>query len=199
MAGPGSDRELVLGRSRTSDETLALPARALLRHMMALGSSGSGKTVLSKVVVEEIVRAGVPALCLDPQGDLCSLALVAEDPDALAARGVDPALAREFAERCEVVIFTPASKKGVALGADPLAAALAGKDVQQAPIDEEQWTRAAGTIAERPPAIWSMNSSAADSESSSLSLPRTRSVGAWMSARFGRGRLGNANQAGSNL
>jgi DNA helicase HerA-like ATPase len=107
--------ELELGRVRGAGggAPLRLPTRALLRHMMALGSSGSGKTVLSKVVVEEIVRAGIPALCLDPQGDLCSLALAAEDPEALAERGLDPATARAFAERCDVVIFTPASTKGL--------------------------------------------------------------------------------------
>ncbi len=145
-----SDEALLeLGRerhSRSAGEPVRLPARALLRHMMALGSSGSGKTVLAKVVVEEIVRAGIPALCLDPQGDLCSLALAADDPDALAERGLDPALAREFAQRCDVVIFTPASDKGIALGADPLAAALAGVDDPRE-LDEELWTRAAGTIA----------------------------------------------------
>ena len=146
----GDKGELELGRARGSDdEVIRLPTRALLRHMMALGSSGSGKTVLSKVVVEEIVRAGIPALCLDPQGDLCSLALAAKDPEALAARGLDPAVARAFADRCEVVIFTPGSSKGVALGADPLAAIVAahGGHSELAEIDEEVWTRAAATIA----------------------------------------------------
>jgi hypothetical protein len=123
---------LELGRQRTpAAPPVRLPARALLRHMMALGSSGSGKTVLAKVVVEEVVRAGIPALLLDPQGDLCSLALAADDPE----------LARAFAEQCDVVIFTPASDKGIALGADPLAATLASA------IDEESWTRAAANIA----------------------------------------------------
>lgn len=138
---------LLLGRHRDhQDAAIELPSRALLRHMMALGSSGSGKTVLSKVVVEEMVRAGVPALCLDPQGDLCSLALAAQTGDeaALRERGVDPALAREFAERTDVVVFTPASNKGVALGADPLAAVLAGRGAAD---DDDVWTRAAGNIA----------------------------------------------------
>ncbi|HVI01360.1 MAG TPA: helicase HerA-like domain-containing protein, partial [Enhygromyxa sp.] len=138
---------LELGSTRTSlAAPVRLPARALLRHMMALGSSGSGKTVLAKVVVEEIVRTGIPALCLDPQGDLCSLALAADDPDALVERGLDPELARSFADCCDPVIFTPASDKGVALGADPLAAVLAGAEDPHA-IDEELWTRAAGTVA----------------------------------------------------
>lgn len=153
--GDGVDEPMLeLGNERTPAATpVRLPTRALLRHVMALGSSGSGKTVLAKVVVEEVIRAGVPALCLDPQGDLCSLALAANDPDALVERGLDPELARSFAERCDVVIFTPASDKGVALGADPLAATLAGAPkpeqghIDPQAIDEELWTRAAGTIA----------------------------------------------------
>ena len=58
-----------------STSPIQVKSKTLLRHMMALGSSGSGKTVLSKVVVEEMTRLGLPAICIDPQGDLCSLAL----------------------------------------------------------------------------------------------------------------------------
>lgn len=47
---------------------VALQLPSLLRHMVALGSSGSGKTVLCKVVVEEMLRHGVPAICIDPHG-----------------------------------------------------------------------------------------------------------------------------------
>lgn len=85
---------LLLGRSRRDDAPIELPMSALLRHVMALGSSGSGKTVLCKVLVEEVVRQGLPALCIDPQGDLCSLALGASDPELLRERGVAPELAR---------------------------------------------------------------------------------------------------------
>ncbi|MEZ5992978.1 MAG: helicase HerA-like domain-containing protein [Planctomycetota bacterium] len=100
---------------------LHLEADTLLRHMMALGSSGSGKTVLCKVVIEEMIRHGLPAICIDPQGDLCSLALHADDPEFLASKGVDPELAAEFRRKVDPVIFTPASRKGIALSADPMA------------------------------------------------------------------------------
>ena len=105
---------------------LHLKRGSLLRHVMALGSSGSGKTVLCKVLVEEMIRAGLPAICIDPQGDLCSLALNADDPEALIAKGVDPELAREFAARVDPVIFTPASRKGIALSADPIGTDVTG-------------------------------------------------------------------------
>ncbi len=52
---------LELGRERSAKgEPVRVPARALLRHMMALGSSGSGKTVLSKVVATLDAIAGHP-------------------------------------------------------------------------------------------------------------------------------------------
>lgn len=144
---------LELGSTRTTEglrpsepEPLGLPAKALLRHMMALGSSGSGKTVLCKIVVEECVRAGIPALVLDPQGDLCSLALAADDPEALVERGVDPTHAREFADKADVVVFTPATDKGIALGVDPLAAAMAAHEAG-GEVDDETWSRVAGMIA----------------------------------------------------
>lgn len=119
-----SEDSLLLGR-RDDGGQVALDARALLRHVMALGSSGSGKTVFCKVVVEEAVRRGIPAICVDPQGDLCSLAAGVLEPAELEARGVDPSIARELSERAEVVIFTPGSTRGLPLCADPVDASLA--------------------------------------------------------------------------
>lgn len=98
---------------------MTLPRAALLRHMMALGSSGSGKTVLSKVVVEECLRQGVPAICIDPQGDICSL-LERPDPATLAEHGIDPALGQQLHEQVDVVIWTPGAGVGVPLCADPV-------------------------------------------------------------------------------
>ena len=107
--------------------SVRLPVSTMLRHMMALGSSGSGKTVLCKGVVEEMVRSGLPAICLDPQGDLCSLVKTG-DPAELERRGVDPALMAQFRECADPVIFTPASRKGIPLCADPIERATSGLD-----------------------------------------------------------------------
>ena len=113
--GPG----LRLGTTGTEPaQDVMLPVEALLRHVVALGSSGSGKTVLAKVLVEEAVLAGIPVLAVDPQGDLGSLALEA-DPEELRTHGVDPARAAELGRRADVVIFTPGSRKGVPLCVDP--------------------------------------------------------------------------------
>jgi hypothetical protein len=113
--------ELHIGFDRASSGgPITLDSSTLLRHAMALGSSGSGKTVFCKAVTEEILRAGVPAICIDPQGDLCSLALRLDDAEFLREKGIDPAVALELQQRIDPVIFTPASRKGVALSADPV-------------------------------------------------------------------------------
>lgn len=113
--------ELWLGARRDAPDTaVCLPADALLRHALALGSSGSGKTVFCKVLAEEVVRAGVPVIALDPQGDLASLAMAPEASD-------DP-VAAELAARIDPVVFTPASRRGVPLCADPVNADLARLD-----------------------------------------------------------------------
>jgi hypothetical protein len=95
-----------------------LPLEAMRRHMLALGASGSGKTVLCKVIVEECIRQRLPVIALDPQGDLASLAM-AEDPATLVRMGVDPAIAREFRDRVDVKIWTPGSTHGIPLSFTP--------------------------------------------------------------------------------
>ncbi|MCC7507876.1 MAG: DUF853 family protein [Planctomycetes bacterium] len=107
-------------------EAITLDSSTLLRHVMALGSSGSGKTVFCKALTEEMLRAGIPAICIDPQGDLCSLALHLDDPEFLAEKGLDPEAARELAATIDPVIFTPASRKGVAMSADPVGSDISG-------------------------------------------------------------------------
>ncbi len=126
MVGPVTTAELLLGTQRETRAPVSLPATTLLRHLMALGSSGSGKTVFCKVVVEELVRAGIPTICVDPQGDLCSLVSGALSDDELRERGLEPALAAEFRQKADVVIYTPASAKGVPLCADPVDPGLEG-------------------------------------------------------------------------
>lgn len=103
----------------TPDGSLVqLPIDALRRHMLALGGTGSGKTVLCKVIVEECIRKGLPVVAVDPQGDLASLAM-AEDPSVLIKMGVDPGIAREFRDRVDVKIWTPGATLGIPLSLTP--------------------------------------------------------------------------------
>lgn len=67
-------------------------AHHLTTHGVIVGMTGSGKTGLGVVLLEEILQAGIPALILDPKGDMGNLAL--RFPDLAAAdfeEWVDPA------------------------------------------------------------------------------------------------------------
>jgi Helicase HerA, central domain len=59
---PGSD-ELVVGSSD------------LTTHGVIVGMTGSGKTGLAVVLLEETLLAGIPAVIIDPKGDMANLAL----------------------------------------------------------------------------------------------------------------------------
>lgn len=112
--------ELFLGRTAAGAD-VRLPASALLRHVVCLGSSGSGKTVTCKAVCEELIRNDVPVIAVDPQGDIASLAEIADEASVVAHN--TPAEVRAtFAAKAEVVVWTPGSALGVPLSVNPLAA-----------------------------------------------------------------------------
>lgn len=59
-----------------------LPTDHLLTHGVIVGMTGSGKTGLVTVLVEEALRAGMPVLIVDVKGDLPNLALAFPSFDA---------------------------------------------------------------------------------------------------------------------
>lgn len=107
---------MLIGTNTTGDVHLGI--EALLRHMACLGATGSGKTVLCKVVVEEAIRKGIPVIALDPQGDLASFALPPEHELAVN-KGVPINVVRDYCEKVEPVIYTPGSPAGITLSLDP--------------------------------------------------------------------------------
>ena len=66
---------LYLGTRRDTGEPIDIQPMVLARHAAMLGSTGSGKTVMAKALIEEAALAKVPSLIIDPQGDLSLLAL----------------------------------------------------------------------------------------------------------------------------
>lgn len=71
---------LYLGASRAlgggaESTPFHLPAHHLITHGVVVGMTGSGKTGLLTVMLEEALRAQVPALLIDVKGDLPNLLL----------------------------------------------------------------------------------------------------------------------------
>lgn len=74
-----------LGRSydletrQLGDELTMYDARDLCTHAMCVGMTGSGKTGLCLSLLEEAAIDGIPAICIDPKGDLANLMLAFPD------------------------------------------------------------------------------------------------------------------------
>ncbi|MDH5747261.1 MAG: DUF853 family protein, partial [Candidatus Bathyarchaeota archaeon] len=102
-----------------SESPVELPVKAFHRHFMALGASGSGKTVLCKCVMEEAVRNDIPLIIVDPQGDISSLALKGNSEE-IEQHGTSLSIQEEFFEKARVAVFTPASSKGIPISVNPL-------------------------------------------------------------------------------
>jgi hypothetical protein len=74
---------------------LVLDPDDLTTHAVIVGMTGSGKTGLGIVLLEEALEKGIPALILDPKGDMGNLALTFPDLSAASFRPwIDEAAAR---------------------------------------------------------------------------------------------------------
>lgn len=60
---------------KPKDDLLLYDSKDLVTHAMVVGMTGSGKTGLCIGLIEEAVIDGVPAILIDPKGDLCNLLL----------------------------------------------------------------------------------------------------------------------------
>jgi len=58
-----------------TDADVRLKSEAFTTHGVIVGMTGSGKTGLGVVLIEEVLTAGLPALLIDPKGDLTNLCL----------------------------------------------------------------------------------------------------------------------------
>jgi hypothetical protein len=64
------------GARSTDNATTSINASDLTTHAVIVGMTGSGKTGLGVVLIEEALTSGVPALLIDPKGDLTNLCLI---------------------------------------------------------------------------------------------------------------------------
>ena len=68
-------REHDLATGRTGSKALLYDSRDLTTHAVCVGMTGSGKTGLCLSLLEEAALDGVPAIAIDPKGDLGNLLL----------------------------------------------------------------------------------------------------------------------------
>ena len=94
-----------LGAKKTLPDLLLYNSNDLLTHALCVGMTGSGKTGLCFDIIEEAAIDGIPAILIDPKGDLANLLLTFPDlrpadfepwinPDDARKKGISPA---EFA------------------------------------------------------------------------------------------------------
>jgi len=67
------------GGTATSGPAFLLPGRELTTHAVILGMTGSGKTGLGVALLEEAAMDRIPAIVIDPKGDLANLGLTFPD------------------------------------------------------------------------------------------------------------------------
>src|SRR5688572_14652423 len=68
-----------LKSGKSSDELLLYDSKDLVTHAVCVGMTGSGKTGLCISILEEAAIDGIPAIVIDPKGDLVNLLLTFPD------------------------------------------------------------------------------------------------------------------------
>ncbi len=125
-----------LGKSKANDDLLLYDSKDLVTHAVCVGMTGSGKTGLCINLLEEAAIDGIPAIIIDPKGDLCNLLLtfpnlapedfapwVEEGVDAaqqaqlwkdgLAKWGEDGERIKRLRDAADFRIYTPGSNAGL--------------------------------------------------------------------------------------
>lgn len=72
-------RHFDLDQNEMTEDLLMYDAKDLCTHAMCVGMTGSGKTGLCLSLLEEAAIDGIPAICVDPKGDLANLLLTFPD------------------------------------------------------------------------------------------------------------------------
>ncbi len=70
----GREHDLAKGQT-LPDKPLLYKSKDLTTHAVCVGMTGSGKTGLCLSLLEEAALDGIPAICIDPKGDLGNLRL----------------------------------------------------------------------------------------------------------------------------
>lgn len=134
-----------LGTEKEDDSPLFYNSADLTTHGVIVGMTGSGKTGLGIVMIEETLSAGIPALIIDPKGDMGNLMLTfpqllptdfmpwISDSEAngdpaqaavekaelwksgLKRSGIEPDRISKLRDKVDFTIYTPGSSAGIPL------------------------------------------------------------------------------------
>src|SRR3954453_24092646 len=88
-----------LANKKPKDGLVLYDSKDLVTHAVCVGMTGSGKTGLCVSLLEEAAIDGIPALVIDPKGDLSNLVL--QFPD-LKAQDFEPWINPDDAKRLNV-------------------------------------------------------------------------------------------------
>jgi hypothetical protein len=79
-------REYDLESKQIADDLVLYDSKDLVTHGVVLGMTGSGKTGLCLALLEEAAMDNIPAIVIDPKGDISNLLLTFPDLDAKSFR-----------------------------------------------------------------------------------------------------------------
>jgi len=125
---------LHLGNNTADGSKLTIDPSELCTHAVVVGMTGSGKTGLVVALLEELLAAKIPAIAIDPKGDLANLKLQLRTAEDFVAWGGKPeqevrytqaiedwqihARSHRLSTLCErVTVYTPASSVGAPISA----------------------------------------------------------------------------------
>src|SRR5512135_2815422 len=104
-------RNYDLRNAKLSDQPLQYDPSDLTTHAVVTGMTGSGKTGLCIALMEEAALQGIPAILIDPKGDLGNLLL--HFPD-LAPQDFQPWLDPDLARRAGKTLEQAAAEAAAA-------------------------------------------------------------------------------------
>ena len=97
-----------LANGKTAAEPLLYDSKDLTTHAVCVGMTGSGKTGLCLALLEEAALDGIPAIAIDPKGDLGNLLLAFPESRAERFPAVDRRERSGPASRCRPTNSRPA-------------------------------------------------------------------------------------------
>jgi hypothetical protein len=158
-----------LGRDVATRAPFLYDSKHLTTHAVVIGMTGSGKTGLSIDLLEEAAIDGIPAIVVDPKGDLGNLLLTfpelrTEDfapwapqgsdakaeadkwREGLAQWGEDGARIQRLRDAVDIALYTPGSRVGQPLSILGSLAAPSERDREDAELVAERVTQVATSL-----------------------------------------------------